>query len=56
MHGKLARKVNGIDATGFVLKTKYDTDKSDLEKKISDERFLNTSALVKKADYNSKIS
>ena len=29
-------KVNSIDITGFVLKTKYDTDKSDLEKKISD--------------------
>ena len=28
-------KVNDIDTTGFVLKTKYDTDKPELEKKIS---------------------
>ena len=33
---KLVAKVDNIDTTGFVLKTKYDTDKSDLEKKISD--------------------
>ena len=35
-YDKLVAKVNNIDTTGFVLKTKYDTDKSDLEKKISD--------------------
>ena len=33
---KLVTKVNNIDTTEFVLKTKYDIDKSDLEKKISD--------------------
>ena len=33
---KLVTKVDNIDTTGFVLKTRYDTDKSDLEKKISD--------------------
>ena len=37
--------------TRFVLKTKYDTDKSKLEKKIPD-----TSELVKKLDYNAKIT
>ena len=31
---KLVAKVNNIDTTVFVLKTKYDTDKSNLEKKI----------------------
>ena len=36
VHDKLVVKVNSIDTSGFVLKTKYDTDKSDLEKKISD--------------------
>ena len=36
MYDKLVAKVNKIDTSGFVLKTKYDTDKSDLEKKISD--------------------
>ena len=48
---KLVAKVNNIDAVGFVLKTKYDTDKSESEKKIPD-----TSALVKKLDYNAKIT
>ena len=32
MYDKLLAKVNNIDS-GFALKTKYDTDKSDLEKK-----------------------
>ena len=35
-HDKLVAKVNNTDTTGFALKTKYDRDKSDLEKKISD--------------------
>ena len=33
---KVAVKVNNIDTSGFILKTKYDTDKSELGKKISD--------------------
>ena len=33
---KLVAKVNNIDTSGFVLKTKYDTDKSELENKIPD--------------------
>ena len=36
MYDKLVLKVNTINTSGFVLKTKYDTDKLDLEKKISD--------------------
>ena len=51
MYDKLVTKVNNIDTSGFVLKIKFDTDKSDLEKKISD-----TSGLVKKTDYIVKIS
>ena len=47
----LVAKVNNIDTSEFVLKTKYDTDKSDLEKKIPDTR-----GLVKKTDYNAKIN
>ena len=31
---KLVFKVNSIDISGFVFKTKYDTNKSELEKKI----------------------
>ena len=34
VYDKLVAKVNDIDTTGFLLKTRYDTDKSDLEKKI----------------------
>ena len=36
VYEKLAAKVNNIDTSAFVLKTKYQTDKSDLEKKIPD--------------------
>ena len=34
MYDKLVAKVNNIDTSGFVLKTKYETDKSDLEQKF----------------------
>ena len=33
MYDKLVAKVNNIDTSGLVLKTKYDTDKSDLGKR-----------------------
>ena len=36
VYDKLAAKVNNIDTSAFVLKTKYQTDKAELEKKISD--------------------
>ena len=36
MYEKLAAKVNNIDTRDFVLKTKYQTDKTELEKKIYD--------------------
>ena len=35
-YDKLAAKVNNIDISDFVLKTKYQTDKTELENKISD--------------------
>ena len=35
-YDKLVAKVDNIDTTGFALKTTYDTDKSDFEKKVSD--------------------
>ena len=50
-YDKLVAKVNNIDTSTFVLKTKYDTDKSELENKIPD-----TSGLVKKTDYDAKIT
>ena len=57
-YGKLVTKVDNIDTTGFVLKTKYDTDKSNLEKEISDvdKKIPDTSCLVKKAIYSSKMT
>ena len=36
VHDKLVAKVNNIDTSTFVLKTKYQTDKAELEKKIPD--------------------
>ena len=33
-YNKLVTKVNNIHASGFLLKTKYDTDKLELEKKF----------------------
>ena len=43
VYDKLVAKVNNIDTSGFLLKTKYDTNKLELENKIPD-----TSSLVKK--------
>ena len=48
---KLVAKVNNMDTNGFVLKTKCDVHKTELEQKIP-----NTNRLVKKSDYNAKIS
>ena len=36
MYDKLATEVNNIDTSRFALKTKYDADKTELEKKIPD--------------------
>ena len=49
-YDKLVAKVDTIDTTGFVLKNKYDTGKSDLEQKISDvdKKIPDKSGLVKK--------
>ena len=50
MYDKLVAKVINIDASGFVLELRYYTDKSDLEKKISDadKKISSISGLVKK--------
>ena len=39
-YDELAAKVNDIGTSGFVLKTKYDMDKSELENKILDKSAL----------------
>ena len=46
-YDELVAKVNNIDTSGFVLKSNYDADKSELENKIP-----GTSGLVKKTDYD----
>ena len=44
VYDKLVAKVNNIDTSDFVLKTKYNTDKTELENKIP-----NVTDFVKKA-------
>ena len=51
MYDKVVAKVNSIDTSRFVLKTKYNANKTELEKK-----FLILVNLLKKSDYNNKIS
>ena len=40
MYDKLVAKVNNIDTNDFVLKTKYNTDKTELENKIPDMTYF----------------
>ena len=51
VYDKLVAKVDNIDTSDFVLKAKYNTDKTELENKIPD-----SSGLVKKTDYNTKVT
>ena len=56
VYNKLVAKVNAIplnniDTRNFVLKNKYNTDKTELENQIPD-----TSGLVKKINYKTKIT
>ena len=50
MFDKLVATFNAIDGSGFVSKAKYDTDKSDLEKKINntDKKIPNIGGFVEK--------
>ena len=49
VYDELVAKVSAIDTSGFVIKTKYDRDKSDLEKKINDadKKYLMLVGLLK---------
>ena len=51
LYDNLVAKVNSIDTSRFLLETKYDTDKSEIENKIPDP-----GGLVKKTDYDAKIT
>ena len=54
----LAAKVNGVDTTNFVLKTKYENDGSDFKDKSKkvDKNIPDISDLVKKTNFNAKIT
>ena len=58
MSDREVTKINTIDTNRFVLQTTSNADKSGLEKLINDaaEKVPDTSRLVKKANYNSKIN
>ena len=70
VYDKLAAKVNNIDTSAFVLKTKYQVDKAELEIKIPDvtnfvkktklteleNKIPDVSSLVKKTNYDTKIN
>ena len=56
VYDKLVAKVNAIDTNWFILKAKYDTDKSYLENIISDSDKKNTSGFFKKTFYNAKFT
>ena len=51
VYNKLVPQVDNLDTSDFVLQSKYNTNKTELENKIPD-----TSGLVKKTDYNTKIT
>ena len=50
VYDKLVAKVNSIDTSGFVLKTKYDGDKTELKIKLL------ILVVFLKSDYNTKIT
>ena len=52
MYDKLVIKLNYIDTHGFVIKTKYNTDKSDLEDVFVSETKYDTD----KSDFEKKTS
>ena len=70
VYNKLVAKVNNIDVSDFVLKAKYNTDKTELENKIPDisnlatktalttveNKIRSVSNLVKKRNYNTKVT
>ena len=57
-YNSLKTKVDSINTTNFVLKTKYEKEGSDFEDKISkiDKKIPDVSDLVKKTDFNAKVT
>ena len=57
MYDKLVVKVNNIDTSDFALKTKYNTGKTELEKKIPDvTNFVEEAKLTELGNKNPDIS
>ena len=54
VYDRLVAKVNNIDSNAFVLKTKYQIDKTELEKEIPDK--TNLVKQIKITDLENKIS
>ena len=56
-YDKLVAKVNGIDNTNFVSRTKYEKDGPDFEEKIDKiDKNVAVANLVKKSDFNTKVT
>ena len=57
-YNSLKTKVDNIDTTNFVLKTKYEQYGPDFEDKISkiDRKIPDVSDLVKETDFNAKVT
>ena len=52
VHVKLAAKGNNIDTSDFILKTKYQTDKTELEKKNPDvTHFVKKTHFIRKQNF-----
>ena len=51
LYNRLVAKVDNIDSSDFLLKTKYNNDKTELENKVPD-----ISNLATKTDYNTKVT
>ena len=51
MYDKLLAKVNNIDTSDFVLKAKYNADKTELENKIPDVTSLATDTALTTVKY-----
>ena len=57
VYDKIVAKINNCDTSGFALKTKRDTDKSNVEKYISDADKMAGDLLINiKTDDNTKIT
>ena len=57
-YNKLVTKVDNIDTTNFVSRTKYEKDGSDFEDKIDkiDKKIPDVTNLVKKTNFNNKVT